>query len=410
MRLLFLTPQAPFPPHAGGALRTFGLLTGLHQAGIITDLLSFAEGDGRDLATTPLAALCRRVVGVTTPQRSMMARLANLIGGHADMESRFYSDEYARALTALLKGETYDVIQFEGLELATYLPLIRSIQPSARTIYGAANAEFDLQRLMFHSDRRNLKRLPITAYSLIQWRQLRRFERHVCQTVSYVTTTSDPDAEALTRLAPGIPIRVVPNGIFVSEYRRDLADDSVPSLDLGSAALLFTGTMDYRPNVDAVLWFAESILGRIRATIPEARMFVVGKGPHPRLDPLRQRPDVEITGYVQDVIPFLHSCVVYVAPLRMGSGTRLKLLQAMAAGRACVSTTIGAGGLGITQGRELLIADDVAGFADAVIGLLRDPARRAAIGAAAYQFVCDHYDWTAIMPRMLKVYEELGVA
>ncbi len=406
MRILFLTPQPPYPPHAGNALRTLGLLEGLHKAGAHIDLITFVEDGQPDPVSTPAAELCQRIVSIPTPKRALRQRLRDLLlSGAADMSRRFYSERYADELTRQLKTRgDYDLIQFEGLEMAGYLPIIRALRPQAKVIYGAANAEFDLQRLIYMNDRRILRRLPGTVYSLIQWRRLVRFERQVCQNVAHVIATSQADADAFRWLSPKSAVSVVPNGIYVQEYMQ-----SSTQLELGSAALLFTGSMGYRPNVDAVLWFADAILGQIREAVPEARLFVVGKNPHPRLAPLRQRADVEITGYVQDVTPFLHSGAVYIAPLRMGSGTRLKLLQAMAAQRAIVSTTIGAQGLEIMPGRELLIADDAAAFAQQVIDLLRDPARREAIGRAAQTFVCEKYDWSVIAPRLLAVYQGMGV-
>ena len=228
-----------------------------------------------------------------------------------------------------------------------------------------------------------------------------RFERAICQLSAVVIATSGPDAAAFQRLAPGAHIHVVPNGIHTDEYQGNGSN-----VELGSAALLFTGSMSYRPNVDAVLWFAEQVLGRIRAAVPGARLYIVGQQPHPRLDPLRQREDIQITGFVQDVSPFLNSCTVYVAPLRTGGGTRLKLLQAMAARCAIVSTSIGAMGLDITAGDQALIADDALSFAQAVIALLNDPAKRAALGGAAETLVKTTYDWAAITPRLLAVYQD----
>jgi glycosyltransferase involved in cell wall biosynthesis len=148
-------------------------------------------------------------------------------------------------------------------------------------------------------------------------------------------------------------------------------------------------------------------LKEIRHTIPDARLFVVGNKPHGRLDKIRQRADVEVTGYVQDVLPFLHSAAVYVAPLRMGSGTRLKLLQAMASGCAIVSTHVGAQGLNVTNGQEIVLADHTTAFAQATIALLRDPAQRARLGQAARALACNEYDWSVIVPRLVRVYEEL---
>jgi glycosyltransferase involved in cell wall biosynthesis len=403
MRLLFLTGQVPYPPHAGGTLRTYGLIDGLHRAGYKIDLLTFVEPGQPDPAATPLAELCGEIVAVQAPRRTITARLHDIfLTGHADMARRFYSPHFQMALKSQLMRVDYDIVQMESLEMATYLPTIRAARPNVKLIYDSFNAEFDLQRLIYEIDRRKLSRLPGAVYSLIQWRRLTRFERSICQQSDCVIAVSEADAEAFGKLTPDASISVVPNGIYADEYTR-----TTQQLDLGSAALLFTGTMNYRPNVDAVMWFADHILKEIRHTIPDARLFVVGNKPHGRLDKIRQRADVEVTGYVQDVLPFLHSAAVYVAPLRMGSGTRLKLLQAMAAGCAIVSTHVGAQGLNVTNGQEIVLADYATAFAQATIALLRDPAQRSRLGQAARALACNEYDWSVIVPRLVRVYEEL---
>ncbi|MFQ3534577.1 MAG: glycosyltransferase [Aggregatilineales bacterium] len=405
MRILFLTSQVPYPPHGGGALRVYGLLHGLHQAGHQLDLLTFSEPGAPQPAQTPLAALCEHIRSVPYTPRSAAQRLRDLIlTSHADLARRFESADYAAALRDQLSAARYDVIHMQSLEMAAYWPLLRAAVPQARLIYDAYNAEYDLQRSIFAIDRRQLARLPQALYSFIQWRRLVRFERAICRAADAVIAVSEADAAALSRLVPQKTIAVVPNGIFTADYAQ-------PSqrLNLGDAALLFTGTMNYRPNVDAALWFVEHVLDRVRAAVPSARLFIVGNKPHPRLDAIRQRSDVEITGFVQDVTPFLHSAAIYIAPLRMGSGTRLKLLQAMAVGCAIVSTSVGAQGLALQNGREAIIADDALSFAQAIVGLLNDPKRRAALGAAARQLAQTRYDWSVILPGLLEVYERLGL-
>ncbi|PJF43155.1 MAG: glycosyl transferase family 1 [Candidatus Thermofonsia Clade 1 bacterium] len=404
MRILFLTSQVPYPPYSGGALRVYGLLNGLHKAGYQLDLLTFSEPNAPPLEQTPLAALCNCLCSVPYVPRSARQRLRDLLlTPHADLARRFDSPAFATALREQLGAVRYDVVHIQSLEMATYLPILRAAAPQTRLIYDAYNAEYALQRSIYSVDRRQLSRLPQALYSFIQWRRLLRFERAVCREVDTVIAVSEADAAALRKLVPEKPIEVVPNGIFTADYAQPSAQ-----LNLGDAALLFTGTMNYRPNVDAVLWFVDHVLDRVRQAVPTVRLFIVGNKPHARLETIRQRPDVEITGFVQDVAPFLHAATIYIAPLRMGSGTRLKLLQAMAVGCPIVSTSIGAQGLALQNGREAIIADDALSFAQAIIGLLKDPARRAALGAAARQLAQARYDWSAILPCLLRVYERLG--
>ena len=163
--------------------------------------------------------------------------------------------------------------------------------------------------------------------------------------------------------------------------------------------------MDFRPNVDAVLWFVQRVLPRVRAELPGAHFVVVGQHPHRRLDPLREDPAVTLPGWVEDTRPYIARAAVYVAPLRVGGGTRLKLLEAMAMGKAVVATRLGAEGYPVTDGGELLLADTPADFAAAVVALLRAPERRAALGRVARAFVEQRYDWRVIVPRVEAVYE-----
>jgi glycosyltransferase involved in cell wall biosynthesis len=404
MRILFLTPQLPYPLHQGTALRNFGLVRGVAQAGHEVWLLSFREPGQPELSETPLAGLCCEALTVPAPPpRSKTARLRDLLLSHeTDMARRLRSEPFRRVLLDLLACQLFDVIHVEGIEMAAYLPLIRSTQPAAATLYDAHNAEHDLQRRVYQVDRAHPRRWPGALYSLVQWRRLRRFERAACRAASHVLAVSPADAGALRRLAR-VPVTVVPNGIDVAGYARP----PTAPLNLGPAALLFTGKMDYRPNVDAALWFADRILPRVRRAVPEARFFVVGQKPHPRLDRLRGASGVELTGSVPAVEPYLHSAALYVAPLRMGSGTRFKVLQAMAAEVPVVSTTLGAEGIDATPGREITLADTAADFAQAVIALLGDAEQRRQLARAARALVESRYDWSVIIPRLLELYPTL---
>ena len=167
--------------------------------------------------------------------------------------------------------------------------------------------------------------------------------------------------------------------------------------------------MDYRPNVDGVLWFAETIWPLVRRQRPATTWAIVGQRPHPRLDALRGQPGITLTGRVEHVQPYLAGAGVYVLPLRIGSGTRLKLIESLAAGCAVVATTIGAEGFELDNGREAILADTPEAFAAAVLALLDDPARRAALGARGQAFAAQ-YDWQRVAPLFNDVYDRLGAS
>jgi polysaccharide biosynthesis protein PslH len=400
MQILLLTPALPYPPHQGGALRNFGILRGLHEAGHQVSLFSF----GTPGETSPLAEWCAHLEIIPPPARTMRDRLRDLIAsGQPDLAWRLESSAFRDALTRLLSQVAFDLIQFEGLEMAIYMQVVRKLQPRARLLYDAHNAEFALQKAIARVEEGNPRRLPAAVYSRIQARRIERFERAVCASADAVIAVSEEDAALLRPFRADGRAHVLPNGIYVDEYSQP---DS-KKLDLGEHVLVFTGKMDYRPNVDGARWFADTILPRIHARVPEARLYVVGQKPHASLQTLCEKDSVEVTGWVPEVQPFLHAAGVYVAPLRMGSGTRLKILEAMAAGCAVVATPIAAAGLNEDARRAIRLAEGEEAFAEAVIDLLRQPERRAALGSQAQAAVRQHYDWGALIPCLLNIYREL---
>ena len=391
MKLLLLTPQLPYPPQQGTSLRNYHILRGLAGRHALS-LLSFVEPDQPLTADSPLHALCRRIVTVPVPQRSGRQRLWRLlVDSRPDMAHRLQSDAFDAALRGLLAEEAFDVVQIEGIELARALPLIRQASPASRILFDDHNAEAELQYRNFLTDLRQPRRWPAAAYSLVQTGRLRRFERRTCQAADWVSVVSPADRAHLCRLLPALEPLVVPNSIDVTQYQVAVTDDT-PRFDV-----VFIGKMDYRPNIDAALWFGREIWPRVLRARPGSTWAVVGQKPHARLAWLGELPGVTVTGRVAEVQPYLAGAAVFVMPFRAGSGTRLKFIEAMAAGKAIVSTTVGAEGFPVGHGREVLLVDEPAAFAAAVVGLLSRPGERARLGHAARQFAAG-YDWRAVVP------------
>ena len=268
-------------------------------------------------------------------------------------------------------------------------------------VYDALNAEADLQRVIARVDAGRVKRLPAALYSSAQARRLARYEERVCRGADAVIAVSNEDRDLLRRYG-GAPITVMPNGVEAADYRPP------PGNARSRRQLVFSGKMDYRPNVDAAEWLCKAVLPRVWAAEPSACLSIVGRTPAPRLSALAGDQRITLTGWVESVLPFLHDAALFVVPLRMGSGTRLKILQAMAAGCAVLSTSIGAAGLNREVRGALEIADDAEDFARACIALLQDDDRRRELGARAIAAVGKHYDWRVLMPTLLRVYESLA--
>jgi glycosyltransferase involved in cell wall biosynthesis len=397
----------PYPPHhgptKGTTIRNHGLVSGLASRHEVY-LLSFATPEDDAERIRPLLDLCEVVDSVLEPRRTFSQRLWTLLTSRLpDMAHRLASPVFKSRLQRLLAGQRFDVVQFEGIEMIPYLATVLDATPRSarpRLVFDEHNAEYVLQKRVFEADIRVPSRWVGALYSFVQWHKLRWFEAWACRQVDVVVAVSDVDARALQRIVPGLEVAVVPNGIDVHSHATYVAPaDLVPR-----HTLVFTGTMDYRPNIDAVLWFADRVFPRLRELVPDVRFYVVGRQPHPRLDTLRDRRGIVITGSVPDTRPYIGGADVYVIPLLSGGGTRFKVLEAMTLRRPIVSTSMGCDGFPVVSGREVILADEPEAFAREVARLLMDKDMRQTLGQAGFDFACARYDWSAIVPLLEATY------
>jgi len=228
------------------------------------------------------------------------------------------------------------------------------------------------------------------ALLALESRKMRRYEARACERARLTIAVSDADCRLLAAAAPRARVQAVPTGVDIDYF----APDGIAEIP---GRLVFTGSMDWYPNEDGIAHFIEDVLPRVRRQIPAASLTVVGRNPSARLRAAAAVADVEITGLVDDVRPHMADAAVYVVPLRIGGGTRLKIFEALSMAKAVVSTTVGAEGLPLTPGRHFLRADEPAEFAAAVTSLLRDAARRRALGAEGRRLVEARYSWPKVV-------------
>jgi polysaccharide biosynthesis protein PslH len=441
MKILVLAPYPPFPPYGGGTMRVYQIIRGLAARHEVT-CLTFAADEAAEQAMAPLCAMCR-VVAVRGPaHRSLAARAwTTLASPLPDMALRNHSPSYAAALRDLLAGERFDIVQAESIEMASFLVGLTQSAPAGegatsnsyrvRIFRGASphqtsplvldqfNAEYVLQKRAALASLRNavaiqhpksaIQNLAGGAYSLAQWLKLAEYERRVMLAADTVVAVSDEDVAALRRVAPGARYAVAPNGVDTAHFSRAaLAREGKAPLSYGAPALVFSGTLDFRPNVDALVWFAAEVLPLIRAQRPDVRLVAVGRRPAPAVRALAEQGALTLTGEVADTRPFVAGAAAFVVPMRIGGGVRLKLLEALALEAPTVSTTMGAEGIaGLRDGEHCLLADAPAPFAAAVLRLLDDPTLGAHLAAAGRALVAASYDWSAITPRFEALYGRL---
>jgi polysaccharide biosynthesis protein PslH len=390
VKILWLNAGLLLPLDKGGKLRTWHLMRHLARRHDIT-YLSFAEP--AELAThgDGMREVCSRLDTVprSDPAKGtwrFYADAARYVIDRAPYAvAKYRSAAYRARVDALLQTGRFDAVVCDFLPPIVNMP---GTLPCASILF-THNVEAEIWRR--HAETAaNAVAKPLLAQ---QWRRMLRFERDALTRFDLVLAVSDADGRTFERLYPGAmrePAHVVQTGVDTSYFT-----PAAPGA-ARRAHLVFTGSMDWLPNEDGMLHFVREILPLVRAQERDATLSIIGRSPTPAVRRLADEHGVDVTGRVDDVRPHIAAGSVYVVPLRIGGGTRLKIFEAMGMAKAIVSTTVGAEGLPVTPGRNILIADEPPAFADAVVRLIRDAAARQQIEEAARALVVARYDWSAV--------------
>ncbi len=399
MRVLFVALAVPFPPSSGQHLRNWALLRVLAEEGNEIGLISFAEPHemGRDLGA--LRQICQSIDLVPLPSasgsrgRAYLSRLKALPSLLPSGASRFRSALLEASVRERLRRGAYDLVICDNIYMAVNLPHPLTVP----VLLNKHDLTYVIVRRYLDHEPNPFKR----AYGWVEYWKLQRWERQMCAGSTGVLVCSNHDRELLKPYCPAERISVVPNVIDAESYTPVTEDDGF--------TLLYMGSMDWIPNQDAVAFFISAIFPELRRQVPAVRFVVAGrKAPAKFLRRFEGIPGVEFTGMVPDMRTEMTKAAVCVVPLRMGSGTRLKILEAAAMGLPVVSTSIGAEGLEFKGGEEIVLADEPQAFTRAVADLLSDTSRRRALGRAARRWVEKRYSLPVLRGAVRSVLVELG--
>lgn len=413
--LLFLCHRIPYPPNKGEKIRAYHWLRELSRYWRI-HLGTFID-DPADLdGIAALEDLCEDVKLLQLhPTRSRMRALAALIGSRPLSLAYYYSPELQRWVRAKLAAGIHHVLVYSSAmtqyvpadlragSTAQSMPSNLSQMAGSSTIPGfialADYVDVDSEKWRQYGEIGG----PMGWLYRLEARRLARFERTVARNFEAVLFVSKPEAECFLRMAPEQAAKAtwLGNGVDVGYFTPD-APYANPYPSAGSV-IVFTGAMDYRPNVDAVVWFAREILPQVRAAVSSARFCIVGGRPAAKVRALARLPGVSVTGRVADIRPYLAHATLAVAPLQIARGVQNKVLEAMAMGRPVVCTSAALVGLDAEVDREIAVADEAPGFAQKVIDLMRSPESAKAMGKAGRVRVEAEYSWESSGLRLLEL-------
>jgi glycosyltransferase involved in cell wall biosynthesis len=398
MRILYLSVAFPLPVNNGHRMRIWSVLEGLRAEGHEMTFLTFAEENDLKVDLTPLRKLCSRVGCVPMQLKRLSAstdylsRLKSIFDKRPYAALRFVSAEMRAQIEKSLRDEKPDAIICDTVFSAVNLP-----ETSVPLILNSPDVEHLILKRYISFEANPAKRV----YASMEMQKVKRWETQICRRAKVCMACSEHDRAVLSELAPDTSAVFLPNVVDTDSY--------VPKFESNGSSLLFQGGMDWFPNPDAVDFFSTQILPLINKSVPDAVFVAAGRNPSPEMVArYANMPGVNLTGTVPDMRPYLEDAALCVVPLRIGSGTRLKILESAAAGKAIVSTRLGAEGLDFVEGKEIVLADSPADFAAAVVDLLQNEPKRRALAMAARERVVERYSYANLRQTLVRALSSIG--
>jgi len=397
VHILWLKTELLHPVDKGGKIRTYNMLRELKRNHRIT-YLTLDDGTANDEARDLASEYCHDLVSIPHRVRPKFTAgfyaelVENLVSSLPYAIKKYESEGMRREVATRTQAENFDVLVCDFLAPAVNLP--QSL--SCRSVLFQHNVEALIWKRHYESQANPLKK----AYLYGQWLKMRNFERKACSGFESIVAVSREDRELMQQDYNVRSVFEVPTGVDTDFFRPNGTVQPKPN------SLVFTGSMDWLPNEDAIRYFTEQIMPRIKKQIPDVSLTVVGRDPYPALKELsKSDPAVIVTGRVDDVRPYMDRAAVYIVPLRIGGGTRLKIYEAMAMEKAVVSTTIGAEGLPVKDGVDLLLADTPEEFAHAVVRVLEQQGFANEMGQRAAARVRREFGWDNVAEKFASICE-----
>ncbi len=396
MRVLFLTGDIPYPTNTGARIRTFNIIRNTKAHADVT-VATMTHDDTYSARLGKLTDVCHDVIHIPKPPESKLQFAQTLIGNlwhrWPVIVTRHQFPAYDDLVGRLVVSGQFDLIHCDSISLAPTVFPHREL-PSLLTEH---NMEAIIWERYVEEETNPAKRWYIQG----QYNKVYAFEAEACRRFDAIAAVSPDDKSRLESSFAADNVSVVPNGVDVSFFA------PIPETPVQPTNLVFTGSMDWRPNQDGIRWFVEAVWPKVKALESQATFTIVGRRPPADIAAFPSRDEsITVTGTVDDVRPYIAAGAVYVVPLRIGGGSRLKILEALAMRKAIVSTTIGAEGLDLRPDEDLIIADRPAVMAEEIVALMRNPERAAALAACGHAMVHKTYTWPVIAEAQVAAWED----
>ena len=410
MRILYLAPENLWPLTTGGHLRVYHLIRETVRYASVSFLGIHNPDESDNLAPSNdhrLELGLERYVLVAKDRSYTWRKIfRGLIGPTPLPIINYYDSKVARELSLILREQTFDLVQIEHVQMMGYLSTIRACRNRPAVVCDWHNIESELMN-RYHRHTGNWAR---KLYAGRTAHLLRHLERSLLTACDAHIVVSKRDKSTLQAMVPQASIHVVENGVDIARYSdgtRPAAPTPVEQAQQKRTDVIFVGSMDFHANIDGVVYFCSEIWPRVQALVPELRFVIVGSRPAAEVRDLARCPGVVVTGTVDDVMPYYSNALAAMVPLRVGGGTRLKILEAMAAGVPVVSTSIGAEGLAVNAGVNILLADTPEEITRALVELYNSYQKWRRLSDTGRELVCTRYDWSVAGSSLQRIHRGL---
>ena len=392
MRILQIVPQIPYPLDNGARIGVFNITKYLALRGHSITMLALSQKEG--FKPRELEKYCHLEVISKDTQNRVAGMFFNLFSQKPYTISKYDSLGAKQRLKEIMSQGKIDIVHVDHLHIAAYGKFLKA-EWGVPIVLREHNVENTIWKRFYQLQNNPL----IKAYAFFQYKKVTAYEKMMCQSFDRILVNTKEDQERIKKLNPHIKISIIPGGVDTSYFFPQLIEEE-------PYTITFVGSMDWAANIDGVLWFVEKVFPLIQQKYPRMKLCLVGSNPVKKINILKSA-FIDVRPNVPDVREYIAKAKVFVVPLRIGGGMRLKILEAFAMQRAVVSTSVGCEGIEVENNRELMIADDEHDFAQQVVSLLSDREKRVRLGKQGYDLVKRKYSWEKVAESFEAVYEKI---
>jgi sugar transferase (PEP-CTERM/EpsH1 system associated) len=392
MRILQITPRIPYPPDDGGKIGIFNITKYLSMRGHKITLLSLDSIPVKDMSG--LEKFCNVEPVFANTSNSYLKMFLNLFSPSPYTMSKYYIKDFETKLYNLLKKNRFDIVHIDSLHMAYYGKMIKSYF-NIPIVLREHNVESVIWERYYQESSNLLKKI----YAGMQFKKVYKYESKILEVFDKCLMITKEDEKRIKQMNPKIKTAVVPAGVDTSKFfPMDIPEEPYSIVSVAS--------MDWMPNIDGVIWFYKKIFPKIKREIPSAKLYIVGKNPPLEIKNIVDK-NVIVTGYVEDVREYIAKAAVFIVPLKVGGGMRIKILNALAMSKAIVSTSVGCEGIEVTDGKNICVANREEDFARKIIELMLDREKRERIGKNGLELIRKKYTWEKMASLIEEEYIKL---